>query len=209
MLPNTEWGLSPLARGYLRVHGHLAHLPGSTPVRTGLPPAPVWQSAKCGVYPRSHRATFKIVDITNTVTGLSPFAWGYPFVHLFSRLVGGSIPVCTGLPKRPRRRASSSQVYPRSRGATRVTRGRPICSRGLSPFTRGYRRDNAHRLSDGGSIPSHGATMNSSVSFAKASGLSPFARGYPASVGSWGAAPGSIPARTGLPSDPSRRPGRA
>ncbi len=172
------------------------------------------------VYPRAYGATANAGAAYAAGKGLSPCVRGYRSPLLEEVPLVGSIPVCTGLPRRGQDSILNYRVYPRVYGATgkgvRRTRNR----RGLSPCVRGYHlRARAPRVAHG-SIPVctglprtpktilpkwgvyprvYGATA--SIKWARTSpqGLSPCVRGYRRRTIGSGAPDGSIPVCTGLP----------
>ncbi len=146
-------GLSPCVRGYqLRARApRVAH--GSIPVCTGLPTALRRPAPMTGVYPRVYGATHARGTPSDPGPGLSPCVRGYHLLLASRHRIGGSIPVCTGLPAPSVRRPAPSRVYPRVYGATVVLRKVRNSYMGLSPCVRGYPRERTCSSLGNGSIP--------------------------------------------------------
>ena len=90
---------------------------------------------------------------TGWTDGLSPCVRGHPRPHVGKCAVPGSIPVCTGSPRRLRRSNTASTVYPRVYGVTVPGLSTSIDSIGLSPCVRGHRIRKGAPLCNRGSIP--------------------------------------------------------
>ena len=163
---------------------------GSIPACTGKPPS--WQRILRGsrVYPRMYGETEQVGKAVWVWEGLSPHVRGNP-AAMGARLdADGSIPACTGKPRRCCGAAMSRWVYPRMYGepATAVTPGFS-----LEVYPRMY-----------------GETPASPPDTAHISGLSPHVRGNQRRPHRRHGHAGSIPACTGKPSQaPSIRGGSA
>ncbi len=132
----------------------------------------------------------------------------------------GSIPVCTGLPRKTSPTGPTARVYPRVYGATSTHSFRGMVGRGLSPCVRGY-PDQQEQFTDRlGSIPVctglpprapgaspssgvyprvYGATFPLTRPRLGRGGLSPCVRGYRTNAHLGIRPSGSIPVCTGLP----------
>ncbi len=111
-------GLSPCVRGYHSRRGPAPSSSGSIPVCTGLPPRSNGRGPLRRVYPRVYGATADELSDRALRMGLSPCVRGYLCGATVRSAWKGSIPVCTGLPARPRGTTRLDGVYPRVYGAT-------------------------------------------------------------------------------------------
>ena len=171
---------------------------GSIPARAGQP----WRRCRfprvARFYPRSRGATDMNGLMTSTRWGLSPLARGNRLAIVVEGEAIGSIPARAGQPPPTGESVPPTGVYPRSRGATHLSRLTNSPSMGLSPLARGNRRGKARHLLQRGSIParagqpslcalqpmrrrvyprSRGATKYTRPRGMAYSGLSPLARG--------------------------------
>ena len=137
-------GLSPPTRGNLGGLARIALKPRSIPAHAGEPNVGLAPSRLAEVYPRPRGGTGPPALAMLRWAGLSPPTRGNP-AHWRSRNAHtGSIPAHAGEPTPTAAASALSAVYPRPRGGTLkalVEKPPPL---GLSPPTRGNRRDAAH-----------------------------------------------------------------
>ena len=112
-------GLSPLARGNLRLLPSLVRPSGSIPARTGEPLDAMFICSSLRVYPRSHGGTVARKTAAIQAEGLSPLARGNPRGTSPWQAMRGSIPARTGEPNPSSTLVAGERVYPRSHGGTR------------------------------------------------------------------------------------------
>ncbi len=146
-------GLSPCVRGYHSERGPCRSQEGSIPVCTGLPDVSPAGLLRARVYPRVYGATMGTTGTIVTDTGLSPCVRGYRRDSNRRPLVYGSIPVCTGLPRKMRQSPERGRVYPRVYGATPEPGQGAGADLGLSPCVRGYLGGRKGLVLEEGSIP--------------------------------------------------------
>ena len=161
--------------------------------------------------------------------GLSPHVRGNLPYSLNGPPALGSIPACTGKPRRKVQAPKRRRVYPRMYGETADRRRRRNHGRGLSPHVRGNHESGARVLRTGGSIPActgkpppgsaatmplwvyprmYGETNFLALAYCHNAGLSPHVRGNRWHARGMVVYPGSIPACTGKPSPAFRFPSR-
>ena len=104
-------------------------------------------------YPRSRGATFEVIAMDGSTSGLSPLARGNQNRNLQFFWHHGPIPARAGQPRAFRIHNRRSRAYPRSRGATRCYSLIDLGTQGLSPLARGNRREKAHCVAGWGPIP--------------------------------------------------------
>ncbi len=200
--PEVMKGLSPCIQGYLEVGGRAVGHDGSISVCTGLPICRTSTAAAVRVYSRVCGATESYDESSISYRGLSPYIRapcirGYYAPGQGGQGLGGSIPVCTGLPVRRRGIRGPPGVYPYAFGATdglaldlRVWGGYPnACGAttlrdeirsargGLSPRMWGYRVLGDRREFEVRSIPTHVGLPQSRRASPNTSGVYPHACG--------------------------------
>ena len=152
--------------------------------------------------------------------GLSPLTRGNHHRQRGPIHRGGPIPAHAGQPQRRRGEGAPPGAYPRSRGATGAMAPTRPRAKGLSPLTRGNRRDSTRPADLRGPIPAHagqpftavgtevsirayprsrGATLIMSLCWRVWPGLSPLTRGNPQGPRPGTLAGGPIPAHAGQP----------
>ena len=152
--------------------------------------------------------------------GLSPRVRGIHQADGGARAGEGSIPACTGNPRRRLRPCRRAEVYPRVYGESSWTGRTRVPRSGLSPRVRGIPRPGADVRLAGGSIPACTGNPDQRVNLDLANavyprvygesgkprelrqpvrGLSPRVRGIQGGVPAGAVARGSIPACTGNP----------
>ena len=213
-------GLSP------RTRGNPVHDPRMEPQRRSIP-ANAGEPGRCRptngarrVYPRERGGTHELAIGFAFNHGLSPRTRGNPLTASTAADQDRSIPANAGEPLASMPIVAPHRVYPRERGGTR--RGGCGLSRGmgLSPRTRGNRRDGVVGLVCRGSIPANagepgcnrplvplagvyprerGGTDHLPLRSACQCGLSPRTRGNPARAHALLHLAGSIPANAGEP----------
>ena len=134
---NSDWGLSPLARGNRMVTVLPPTLIGPIPARTGQPTKAHFAKCACGAYPRSHGATLASGTPRLRKKGLSPLARGNHHPPHPAGARAGPIPARTGQPSRVVFKQCCLRAYPRSHGATALAHSADIFLKGLSPLARG------------------------------------------------------------------------
>ena len=130
-------GLSPRVRGNLLPHDAVPVDHGSIPACTGEPIQAQSASLSRAVYPRVYGGTSARSRAIWIGAGLSPRVRGNRLKcsGLYVRM--GSIPACTGEPRRPARVSARPTVYPRVYGGTPSSKPSRLCIGGLSPRVRG------------------------------------------------------------------------
>ena len=135
--PQQRLGLSPLARGNLRVRLLHLWLLGPIPARAGEPLPVHARYALCGAYPRSRGGTTNAWPTAPPPNGLSPLARGNPRRGECDRARAGPIPARAGEPPVVGGQRGATGAYPRSRGGTAMTVFLRSKRWGLSPLARG------------------------------------------------------------------------
>ena len=130
-------GLSPLARGNRGSLARIEQPGGPIPARAGQPMWGRRARRALWAYPRSRGATVLHSQAVSPSKGLSPLARGNHWLPQFFSLPSGPIPARAGQPSRHLRGAGWHGAYPRSRGATNITRLELDYMKGLSPLARG------------------------------------------------------------------------
>ena len=219
-------GLSPRVRGNHKGNYLIRHLRRSIPACAGEPGVLSQPGDGVGVYPRVCGGTIRILGSGAWETGLSPRVRGNHGHGREPRKPPGSIPACAGEPLRQAPATSTTTVYPRVCGGTRVSSGLNNVSGGLSPRVRGNLSRGTVMSRGTGSIPACagepptspatvatpevyprvcGGTSSSGTPACTNVGLSPRVRGNPKSGHHSGCSARSIPACAGEP----RWPGAA
>ena len=111
-------GLSPHARGNLRIGGHECYPQGPIPACTGEPVHQANWRANSGAYPRMHGGTSALTRRSSSVAGLSPHARGNPGSKGGGGAKRGPIPACTGEPLQGLKWDRQGRAYPRMHGGT-------------------------------------------------------------------------------------------
>ena len=148
-------GLSPSTRGNLTVIPRHRVARRSIPAHAGEPLARERVSAAVSVYPRPRGGTPCASTSLAPLCGLSPPTRGN---HHPIALFGAhprSIPAHAGEPLMALYDTPHAEVYPRPRGGTLVSRRSVYRAIGLSPPTRGNRRNRHSSDTRAGSIPAH------------------------------------------------------
>ena len=130
-------GLSPRVRGNLARQQQKPHVGRSIPACTGEPDSRLGLFGLWRVYPRVYGGTRAWAISWSKVSGLSPRVRGNLIAVWASSACGGSIPACTGEPRRFWSRPLVMGVYPRVYGGTRPRVGPEPPAMGLSPRVRG------------------------------------------------------------------------
>ena len=148
-------GLSPPTRG-----NRAAAVPplggrGSIPAHAGEPTRTPTAATTRAVYPRPRGGTQRIPEQPAADGGLSPPTRGNPTSSAKTSVASGSIPAHAGEPALDHIRRGRAAVYPRPRGGTIEKGGTNTLGRGLSPPTRGNRRQPARLSTPARSIPAH------------------------------------------------------
>ena len=213
-------GLSPLARGNLRLHGRGIASGGPIPARAGEPLG--WRCAgtRSRAYPRSRGGTVSRVGAVGLGQGLSPLARGNLKPAIEAQYSHGPIPARAGEPTRSTCTSEPVRAYPRSRGETVNMDPTDLARMGLSPLARGNHRRNRHQHRRPGPIParagepsmccrtprrtrayprSRGGTEAAEAGDDWDKGLSPLARGNLRRDAAGPERHGPIPARAGEP----------
>ena len=170
-------GLSPPTRGNLivgRVNGRQV---GSIPAHAGEPRPGVVMSFVTMVYPRPRGGTGAEADGEAATDGLSPPTRGNLGAYARWDNPHRSIPAHAGEPQSAGGRRPFREVYPRPRGGTSYALGPLILIPGLSPPTRGNRRNPAKRRRDTGSIPAHAGEPAAAAGRRRAATVYPRPRG--------------------------------
>ena len=215
------WGLSPRVRGNRHIGIDVEPGDGSIPACTGEPGAEGRSPDLSWVYPRVYGGTDRPVAAAVLVGGLSPRVRGNPVRNRARSVVHGSIPACTGEPRRLPLSSSPMRVYPRVYGGTRPRSRQTVETQGLSPRVRGNRVHVASWAFQLGSIPActgepkqssgvrlvirvyprvYGGTLDEVGQAIAYTGLSPRVRGNRRAPHGRLPRGGSIPACTGEPS---------
>ena len=146
-------GLSPRVRGNLAPPAIRLCAIGSIPASAGEPP---WLSPTTGitrVYPRECGGTRERRAQSLSDWGLSPRVRGNHKRNGRRRQTYGSIPASAGEPCATRRFGTTSRVYPRECGGTRICTVLRYVRMGLSPRVRGNHGERGSASSLAGSIP--------------------------------------------------------
>ena len=213
-------GLSPPTRGNHSMKTWIRLVLGSIPAHAGEPKA--WTLTTRGrlVYPRPRGGTRVSSDIRFPFHGLSPPTRGNLRCGGGRDERVGSIPAHAGEPRGGVNKNALDMVYPRPRGGTAARRLAVRQLNGLSPPTRGNRRDSPSSPLTPGSIPAHagepcraqgvngrravyprprGGTTQASLACCGFHGLSPPTRGNHPCERAQGVSGRSIPAHAGEP----------
>ena len=192
----------------------------SIPACTGEPADGAAGRMGSGVYPRVYGGTRQLPTHVQALQGLSPRVRGNRGRERAQPALRGSIPACTGEPKKGFPYIMEQRVYPRVYGGTRTCCTAAVRPAGLSPRVRGNPPPAFRARPRARSIPActgeprvapgagigvrvyprvYGGTRHRAVNHAGPQGLSPRVRGNPRSgtrgiVYLW-----SIPACTGEP----------
>ena len=130
-------GLSPRVRGIPSMSQPITSQPRSIPACTGNPGSPGRQTLYPRVYPRVYGESLRPSDQLPQLSGLSPRVRGIHRRYVRRSNYPGSIPACTGNPRRGVGAGRRRRVYPRVYGES-VTEDRPRAkAAGLSPRVRG------------------------------------------------------------------------
>ena len=116
----SAWGLSPRVRGNRRDYYGGKNVTRSIPACTGEPQVKNELIARMWVYPRVYGGTSGYRPGAAVHRGLSPRVRGNHLPSRSSPRSLGSIPACTGEPRRRRDYFPSSGVYPRVYGGTTI-----------------------------------------------------------------------------------------
>ena len=130
-------GLSPRVRGNRRRRELHGACPWSIPACTGEPLPWLVRPAPAKVYPRVYGGTLCIKSEYQNTRGLSPRVRGNLLRVGVRAHVEGSIPACTGEPRRACLVDCRHGVYPRVYGGTRDVWAYIATRQGLSPRVRG------------------------------------------------------------------------
>jgi len=214
-------GLSPRTRGSRSVPAVEQHVLGPIPADAGEPHSSLPVGGCRRAYPRGRGGAKQGRVIIDEAAGLSPRTRGSPQLPVRSAARGGPIPADAGEPCPSCPSCCPARAYPRGRGGA-CSPGQPTASTtGLSPRTRGSRRQAADCAHVVGPIPADagepradapdqdaprayprgrgGADSGDHAVFG-ASGLSPRTRGSHAPHAHDQVSPGPIPADAGEPS---------
>ena len=148
-------GLSPPTRGSRCDDRGRARRARSIPAHTGKPRPTSGGAAQAGVYPRPHGEAREAAKDYYAGKGLSPPTRGSLVQRQHRPRDHGSIPAHTGKPWRPGRRCTPPRVYPRPHGEAASVWSFSVVPWGLSPPTRGSRRDSDGHSDAPRSIPAH------------------------------------------------------
>ena len=220
-------GLSPRVRGirYRSVGGLRRR--GSIPACTGNPGVGPPGTRYKKVYPRVYGESLVAPDLAREGRGLSPRVRGIRRPRNQVAPSRGSIPACTGNPRRMRQPQAKIRVYPRVYGESSASDADTALVGGLSPRVRGIHVCGDRGVSAGGSIPActgnpsdgrisnwhagvyprvYGESQPGSGALDRRRGLSPRVRGILIVNTSAAGTCRSIPACTGNPvGDPRQR----
>ena len=116
--PQARPGLSPRVRGNPTPGMTDVESTRSIPACTGEPCLIGIPGGRGWVYPRVYGGTFPTTVRANPAVGLSPRVRGNQVLVYPHRVIGRSIPACTGEPLSPAGPASRGAVYPRVYGGT-------------------------------------------------------------------------------------------
>ena len=225
VLPASNAGLSPHARGNPPMALYWKVVGGTIPACTGKPPEYERISGRKRDYPRMHGETRCFGRALRKVQGLSPHARGNRSFSPQHSGTSGTIPACTGKPRRSARSLPAARDYPRMHGETRRARQRHVGAPGLSPHARGNPGMPVTSAYCSGTIPActgkpvsstsiafackdyprmHGETVIAIRCVRPKEGLSPHARGNPIARTANVQRTGTIPACTGKPEPGAR-----
>ena len=146
-------GLSPHVRGIRHLIECGYSIVRSIPACTGNPYLPFETLFPGRVYPRMYGESHTTNSTSFFFWGLSPHVRGILWQVVKHGVAGGSIPACTGNPKKEWCGVILFGVYPRMYGESTKTPDLPFIPEGLSPHVRGIQ--SGFNPSDGktGSIP--------------------------------------------------------
>ena len=148
-------GLSPRTRGNLKEFLLQALFFGSIPANAGEPAPARPCPRRSRVYPRERGGTEGQTQREFAREGLSPRTRGNPSQSRHAKSYRGSIPANAGEPESNRVFCAVRRVYPRERGGTELQFAGLSFLDGLSPRTRGNRRDAKAALAAARSIPAN------------------------------------------------------
>ena len=111
-------GLSPHAWGNRLNRKLHCFLSGSIPTRVGEPDGNRVRIPRFSVYPHTRGGTPHHFWVFDTLTGLSPHAWGNPSRASCNTARVRSIPTRVGEPRSAKGRKAMYEVYPHTRGGT-------------------------------------------------------------------------------------------
>ena len=215
-------GLSPPTRGNRARLGKGVGHGRSIPAHAGEPQRTRSSAGGGRVYPRPRGGTPRVVRVPHPHLGLSPPTRGNRALRQFGLRHQRSIPAHAGEPSQGFRRSRTMKVYPRPRGGTDAVLDLSEQDAGLSPPTRGNRRNLTFKRKRTRSIPAHageppinlvsrwlgqvyprprGGTRGAVGSSAGTFGLSPPTRGNLDVHAGGHRQRGSIPAHAGEPVD--------
>ena len=149
----AQKGPSPSARGSPGEPVFSLANPRSIPVCTGEPLKTHHEARKGGVHPRLHGGAPVPSSRRGGAAGPSPSARGSLGGAELRDGRQGSIPVCTGEPPCPLRRADARRVHPRLHGGASEARNCSTGGRGPSPSARGSPIDGTVEPGHDRSIP--------------------------------------------------------
>ena len=155
-------GLSPPTRGNRIAPLSTNRQSGSIPAHAGEPMSLSWSASALRVYPRPRGGTLRPDAGAQLARGLSPPTRGNLPSRPVHSLDARSIPAHAGEPYPHMGGCPPPAVYPRPRGGTGSPTSIQRQIRGLSPPTRGNRRQSNHVRPLGGSIPAHAGEPRSS-----------------------------------------------
>ena len=158
LTPPRGWsaaGLSPRTRGNLKEFLLQALFFGSIPANAGEPAPARPCPRRSRVYPRERGGTEGQTQREFAREGLSPRTRGNPSQSRHAKSYRGSIPANAGEPESNRVFCAVRRVYPRERGGTKLQFAGLSFLDGLSPRTRGNRRDAKAALAAARSIPAN------------------------------------------------------
>ena len=148
-------GLSPPTRGSPRQAAVRIPGAGSIPAHTGKPPTKTGGRAGRRVYPRPHGEADRLKKLMIDAGGLSPPTRGSRPCEQRAAHRLGSIPAHTGKPIPTATKLGTFRVYPRPHGEALEAVATTNADLGLSPPTRGSRRQDGERARLRRSIPAH------------------------------------------------------
>ena len=151
----AKMGLSPHTRGSPGGANSARIRRRSIPAHTGKPIRTPVVTMTSAVYPRTHGEAWDQASSDDQATGLSPHTRGSQIWRPAGQVERGSIPAHTGKPLPRPVSVRPSRVYPRTHGEAQVPQGFDGAAQGLSPHTRGSRRDLPADAILGRSIPAH------------------------------------------------------
>ena len=138
--PPRVKGLSPRVRGIPAPLAGLGQVAGSIPACTGNPSRGWSRRPGWAVYPRVYGESRWKTRAKIGCMGLSPRVRGILRRAVTPPAGPGSIPACTGNPRRASRKAMRSGVYPRVYGESSCPPSGSSSRKGLSPRVRGILR---------------------------------------------------------------------